>query len=81
MSESKVEVIWPNGLKTIENEGDGWLKAASEAGVNIPIGCLGGSCGACEIEVNGKVLRSCINKIKKPRHGNLSINHIDDPYW
>ena len=49
---------WPDGHTTQETVGSDWLQAAAKAGVAIPTGCLGGSCGACEIEVNGKVVRA-----------------------
>ena len=55
---SSIPVRWPHGQTTVETVGDDWLKAASNADVSIPTGCLGGSCGACEIEVNGKMVRA-----------------------
>ena len=76
-----LEIRWPNGKISNEKEGEPWLNAARKAGIEIPIGCLGGSCGACEIEVNGKVIRSCINSITKNKSKVLNVNYADDPYW
>ena len=43
---------WPNGHITRAPVGTPWLEAAQQAGYSIPTGCLGGSCGVCEIDVN-----------------------------
>ena len=58
-----------------------WLVAARTAGVTIPTGCLGGSCGACEIEVNGQVVRACIATVPASRSGALNVELASDPYW
>ncbi|MFN9637987.1 MAG: 2Fe-2S iron-sulfur cluster-binding protein, partial [Synechococcaceae cyanobacterium] len=47
-----VTVHWPDGRTSQTLAGRDWLLAAREAGMLIPTGCLGGSCGACESEVN-----------------------------
>ncbi len=77
--DKKVKIIWPNGLITICMPGEDWFKAAHEANVVIPSGCLGGSCGACEIEANGKVLRACVSKI--PEEEEIEVEFFNDPYW
>ena len=81
MSSQHIEVIWPNGKTTKETIGEDWLKAASHAGVSIPTGCLGGSCGACEIEVNGKMVRACISTVPPSKSGELVVTFATDPYW
>ena len=53
-----VKINWPNKKSSNCSPGDDWLKAAYDADIEIPTGCLGGSCGACEIEVNGEVVRA-----------------------
>jgi aerobic-type carbon monoxide dehydrogenase small subunit (CoxS/CutS family) len=47
----------------------------------IPTGCLGGSCGACEIEVNGQIVRACIATVPPSRAGVLTVALAADPYW
>jgi ferredoxin len=61
--------------------GTSWLAAARSAGVTLPTGCLGGSCGACEIEVNGRVVRACIATVPPSRTGQLQVQLACDPTW
>ena len=76
-----IPVRWPDGQTTQAMVGQDWLVAASDAGVNIPTGCMGGSCGACEIEVNGKVVRACISTVPAARSGQLAVDFASDPFW
>ena len=78
---TSIPVSWPNGHTTQERIGQDWLVAAREAGISIPTGCLGGSCGACEIEVNGKVLRACISTVPPSKSGQLTVDFATDPHW
>ena len=78
---SSIAVLWANGHTTQETVGSDWLQAAANAGVTIPTGCLGGSCGACEIEVNGKVVRACISTVPPSKSGQLSVEFATDPHW
>ena len=78
---SEIEIVWPNGQCTYAKEGDYWLNIAVEAGFVIPTGCLGGSCGACEIEVNGKIIRACISSISAKEGTHLKVDLAIDPYW
>tara|TARA_Y100001968_G_scaffold235316_1_gene218466 strand:- start:411 stop:644 length:234 start_codon:yes stop_codon:yes gene_type:complete len=75
----KVKIIWPNNKSSDCSPGIEWLKAANDANVDIPTGCLGGSCGACEIEVNGEVIRACIDTV--PDKKELKVEFFSDPYW
>ena len=59
--------------------GEEWLKAANDANIQIPTGCLTGSCGACEIEVNGEVVRACISRVSD--QSELNVDFFCDPYW
>ena len=79
MKDEVVQIQWPNGECTYEESNGDWLKAANKAGIDIPTGCLGGSCGACEIEVNGKVIRACIETV--PDIEELDVEFFSDPYW
>ena len=76
-----IPVRWPDGQTTQAMVGQDWLVAASDAGVSIPTGCMGGSCGACEIEVNGKVVRACISTVPSAKSGQLSVDFASDPFW
>ena len=81
MADSAVSIHWPNGHTSSCNAGCDWLVAAQAAGFLIPTGCLGGSCGACEIEVNGQVVRACISTVPASRSGSLTVELASDPYW
>ena len=67
-------------MSTEAKEGDDWFVNAKKANINIPTGCLSGSCGACEIDVNGKTIRPCITNIKLSNQ-KLNIEFTTDPYW
>ena len=60
-----------NGLEIEAIEGETILQAASRNGIRIPTLCHmedvapGGSCGVCEVEVDGKPFRACIYKVKE----------------
>ncbi len=81
MKSEFIEILWPNGKISRATPGDDWLKEAEKAGISIPTGCLNGSCGACEIEVNGKVIRACIRSIPKSSSGKIKVDFATDPYW
>ena len=74
-----VKIRWPNKKSSICSSGVEWLKAAYDANIDIPTGCLVGSCGACEIEVNGEVIRACIESV--PDEKELNVEFFSDPYW
>jgi len=78
---TSIPVRWPDGRTTQERIGQDWLVAASGAGISIPTGCLGGSCGACEIDVNGKVVRACISTIPPSKSAKLTVEFATDPHW
>ena len=75
----KVKIKWPNHHSSECFSGIEWLKAAYDADISIPTGCLNGSCGACEIEVNGEVIRACISQV--PHIKELKVEFFSDPYW
>ena len=80
MKNSTIRICWPNDTFTEANEGDDWFINAKKANINIPVGCLSGSCGACEIDVNGKTIRPCITSIELSDQ-KLNIEFTSDPYW
>jgi succinate dehydrogenase/fumarate reductase-like Fe-S protein len=81
MKGEECSIHWPGGRTTCVVPGTDWLVAAAEAEVTIPTGCLGGSCGACEIEVNGQIVRACIATVPTTRSGELRVELASDPYW
>ncbi|ABX09169.1 2Fe-2S iron-sulfur cluster binding domain-containing protein [Prochlorococcus marinus] len=81
MKRGHVHIKWPNGSESTVKIGSDWLKEANKVGVEIPTGCLNGSCGACEIEVNGEVIRACISSIPSQETGLLDVEYSIDPYW
>ena len=81
MKQSKIKIIWPNNIETYASEGDNWFSIAEKVGLEIPTGCLTGSCGACEIDVNGETVRACISNIKKGKECLLTVSFASDPFW
>ena len=81
MKEANIKILWPNDIETFVSEGDDWFSSAEKAGLEIPTGCLTGSCGACEIDVNGKTVRACISDIKNNKKNILKVSLTTDPFW
>ena len=81
MKGKKIKVLWPNNIETFVSEGDDWFSSAEKAGLEIPTGCLTGSCGACEIDVNGETIRACISEIKNSKESSLKVSLTTDPFW
>ena len=81
MKNSKIKIIWPNNTETFVSEGDDWFSNAEKVGLKIPTGCLTGSCGACEIDVNGETIRACISNIERKGSSQLKVSLTTDPFW
>ena len=81
MKEKNIKIEWPNNNETFVSENDDWFSSAEKAGVEIPTGCLTGSCGACEIDVNGETVRACISNIKSNKKSILKVSLTTDPFW
>ena len=81
MINKNLKITFPNELIIEAKEGDDWFSIAKLGNFEIPKGCLVGSCGACEIDVNGETIRPCITKIKSKNSNFLSVNLTIDPYW
>ncbi len=81
MSKSVVIHFYPEDVTVTATPGQAWLEVAAKAGVEIPTGCLQGSCGACTVEVEslGEV-RTCISTIPSGQeHYEVYLFH--DPTW
>ncbi len=81
MKKQKLKIYWPNNIVSIAENGDNWFLLAKKAGMNIPTGCLTGSCGACEIDVNGETIRPCVTNIEFYKNPHLNIELTTDPFW
>ena len=81
MKESRIKITWSNNNETYAIEGDDWFSTAEKAGLEIPTGCLTGSCGACEIDVNGATVRACISNFKNKNGKVLKVSLTSDPFW
>ena len=81
MKDKKIKIRWSNDKETYATDGDDWFSTAEKAGLEIPSGCLTGSCGACEIDVNGETIRACISDIKRKKRSVLKVSLTTDPFW
>ena len=81
MKEKKIKIRWSNNNEIYASEGDDWFSIAEKAGLKIPTGCLTGSCGACEIDVNGETIRACISDIRDSKKSLLKVSLTTDPFW
>ncbi len=81
MKRSKIKILWPNNNTSYACEGDDWFVSAEKAGIKIPTGCLTGSCGACEIDINGETVRPCISNIKAINECPLKVTYTTDQFW
>ena len=81
MKPSKIKIKWPNNVEICVYEGDDWFSIAKKVGLEIPTGCLTGSCGACEIDVNGETIRPCMSSIRFDKESYLKVEFTTDPFW
>ena len=81
MKKSKIKTQWPNNIEINASEGDDCFIIAEKAGLEIPTGCLTGSCGACEIDVNGQTVRPCIRNLESKNSCFLKVSLTSDPFW
>ncbi len=71
----------PDNVTVSAEVGEALLTVAARAGLDIPTGCLMGSCHACEVEIEGiGEVCSCISAVP-PGYTNLTINLFTDPTW
>ena len=81
MKKSKIKITWQNNIEIYASEGDDWFSIAEKVGLEIPTGCLTGSCGACEIDVNGETVRACVSNIHSKKDCSLRVSFTTDPFW
>jgi len=81
MAESTIPVQWPDGRCNQAKPGEPWLEAALRCRQTIPTACRTGSCGTCEIEVNGVVVRACISTVPAVGSRGLQVRLVEDPHW
>lgn len=71
----------PDNVTVEAQPGEALLTVAHRAGVQIPTGCLMGSCHACEVDiVGGESLCACIASVP-PKPSQLTIQLYTDPTW
>lgn len=70
----------PDDIQIQAEAGEPLLVVAERAGVSIPTGCLMGSCHACEVELNGEEVCSCITAVPDGP-SQLTVNLFVDPTW
>lgn len=82
-----VEITFLPDRVMIEAEaGESVLEAARRAGVDIPTGCLRGSCHACEVEIAGlgmegeETICACITSIPLGKN-KITVTLYSDPTW
>lgn len=70
----------PDDVTVEANVGEPLLDVAQRAGLTIPTGCLMGSCHACEVELNGEAICSCITGVPAGQE-KITIDLYVDPTW
>jgi len=71
----------PDDITVNAEVGEPLLQVAERAGVDIPTGCLMGSCHACEVELDsGETICSCISAVP-PGKETMTINLFVDSSW
>jgi ferredoxin len=84
-TDAPVEVSFqPAGVVVKARPGEAWLAVAARAGIEIPTGCLAGSCGACEVELEAEdlqeVCRTCIGTVPDS-FSEITVYLLQDPTW
>ena len=82
LANMSVKVTFQPDNVTVEAQtGEPWLTVAERAGVNIPTGCMMGSCHACEVELDDEEsVCACISSVPGGREA-IVVNLFVDPTW
>jgi ferredoxin len=70
----------PDRITVTAVAGEPLLDVAERAGIDIPTGCMMGSCYACEVEVDGEPVRACLASVPSGA-STLTVRCYDDPIW
>ena len=71
----------PDDIIMEAETGELLLDVAKKAGIDIPTGCLMGSCHACEVELDdGTQICCCITGIPGDQDS-LTVHFYSDPLW
>ncbi len=70
----------PNDRVVNATAGDSLLEVAQRSGLQIPTGCMMGSCHACEVEMNGEPVCSCITAVPASEK-EIIVDLYSDPVW
>lgn len=73
--------FFPDEVMVQAEAGESILEAARRAGVDIPTGCLRGSCHACEVEIDeGEMICACITSVPLGKK-QVTVTLYSDPTW
>ncbi|USR90477.1 2Fe-2S iron-sulfur cluster-binding protein [Phormidium yuhuli AB48] len=70
----------PDDVTVEAQAGEPLLDVAKRAGLTIPTGCLMGSCHACEVDLNGEAICSCITAVPAGMD-QITVDLYSDPTW
>ena len=70
----------PDDVAIAAQAGEPLLSVAARAGVYISTGCLMGSCHACEVDLNGEPVCSCITSVPDSDQ-EITVDLLGDPAW
>ena len=70
----------PDNVVIQAEPGEELLAVAERAGLSIPTGCRMGSCHACEVDLNGEPVCSCITSVPDSNQ-EITVDLLGDPTW
>lgn len=70
----------PDNITITAEPGEALITVAARAGITIPTGCMMGSCHACEVEMDGEPICSCLTAVP-PTDAEIVIDLYSDPNW
>ena len=81
MSSQSVTIRFlPNDRVVNATMGESLLEVAQRSGIQIPTGCMMVSCHACEVEINGEAVCSCITAVPASDQ-EIVVDLYTDPIW